>query len=155
METMFYAARPVGLSLGSRKFYILRIFNSKLFNIKLLSFSSPNNLAIISIQTNCINIYISFKVWFYLTYRNLKYIWIGIKWISAMVHTGLGPIQVNNFLATLNLPPTDPSTLKRRELKIDTNLEKMARESCLEATKEEMKKGNGKVHLIRHTLSQL
>ncbi|XP_048775313.2 uncharacterized protein LOC125679906 [Ostrea edulis] len=72
---------------------------------------------------------------------------INLKLALAMVHTGLGPIQVNNFLATLNLPPTDPSTLKRRELKIDTNLEKMARESCLEATKEEMKKGNGKIEV--------
>ena len=65
--------------------------------------------------------------------------------IVAMVHTGMGPVQINNLLAALNLPPVVPSTLKRREQKIDTTLETVAKKSCLEAQKEEIEKGNGKV----------
>jgi hypothetical protein len=53
--------------------------------------------------------------------------------------------ESNNFLGTLNHPPVDQITLKRKEMKIDFNLEKIAKESCLEATKEEIEKGDGKV----------
>ncbi|CAG2220272.1 unnamed protein product [Mytilus edulis] len=69
--------------------------------------------------------------------------------LVAMVHTGMGPVQINNLLATLNLPPVVPSTLKRREQKIDTTLETEAKQSCLEAQKEEIKKGNGKIHFFK------
>ncbi|VDI02911.1 Hypothetical predicted protein [Mytilus galloprovincialis] len=69
---------------------------------------------------------------------------INSKLSLAMVHTGMGPVQINNLLATLNLPPVVSSTLKRREQKIDTTLETVAKKSCLEAQKEEIEKGNGK-----------
>ncbi|XP_063406027.1 uncharacterized protein LOC134689985 [Mytilus trossulus] len=72
---------------------------------------------------------------------------INSKLALAMVHTGMGPVQINNFLATLNLPPVVPSTLKRREQKIDTTLETVAKKSCLEAQKEEIEKGNGKMEV--------
>ncbi|CAG2253221.1 unnamed protein product [Mytilus edulis] len=72
---------------------------------------------------------------------------INSKLALAMVHTGMGPVQINNLLATLNLPPVVPSTLKRREQKIDTTLETVAKKSCLEAQKEEIEKGNGKVQI--------
>ncbi|CAG2254062.1 unnamed protein product [Mytilus edulis] len=67
--------------------------------------------------------------------------------LVAMVHTGMGPVQINNLLATLNLPPVVPSTLKRREQKIDTTLKDEAKQSCLEAQKEEIEKGNGKMEV--------
>ncbi|CAC5406413.1 unnamed protein product [Mytilus coruscus] len=69
---------------------------------------------------------------------------INSKLALAMVHTGMGPVQTNNLLATLNLPPVVPSTLKKREQKIDTTLETIAKKSCLEPQKEEIEKGNGK-----------
>lgn len=65
--------------------------------------------------------------------------------ILAVVHTGLGPVQVNNLLTTINLPPVDPTTLKWREYKIDSTLETIAKLSCNEAQKEENEMGNGKV----------
>ncbi|XP_021339772.1 uncharacterized protein LOC110440988 [Mizuhopecten yessoensis] len=77
---------------------------------------------------------------------------INSKLALAMIHTGMGPVQVNNLLATLNLPPVVPSTLKRREHKIDTTLETIAKKSCLDAQKEEIEKGNGKVKMYTYTL---
>ena len=68
-----------------------------------------------------------------------------VKIFSAIVHTGIGPVQVNNLLATLNLPPVCPSTLKRNEQKVDIALKTEADKSCSEAQKEEIEKGNGKV----------
>lgn len=70
--------------------------------------------------------------------------------ILAVVHTGLGPVQVNNLLTTLNLPPVDPTTLKRWEYKIDSTLETIAKLSCYEAQKEEKEMGNGKMEVMDH-----
>ena len=32
-----------------------------------------------------------------------------------MVHAGMGPTHVVNFLSTCNIPPPDPKTLRKRE----------------------------------------
>lgn len=66
--------------------------------------------------------------------------------ILAVVHTGLGPVQVNNLLTAKNPPPpVDLTTLKRREYKIDSTLETIAKLPCNEALNEEIEMGNGKV----------
>lgn len=74
--------------------------------------------------------------------------------ILAVVHTGLGPVQVNNLLTTLNLPPVDPTTLKRWEYKIGSTLETIAKLSCYEAQKEEIEMGNGKVLIKTKIISE-
>lgn len=79
---------------------------------------------------------------------------VNSKLALAVVHTGLGPVQVNNLLTTLNLPPVDPTTLKRWEYKIDSTLETIAKLSCYEAQKEEIEMGNGKVLIKTKIISE-
>nr|XP_034330256.1 uncharacterized protein LOC117690347 isoform X2 [Crassostrea gigas] len=79
---------------------------------------------------------------------------VNSKLALAVVHTGLGPVQVNNLLTTLNPPPVDPTTLKRWEYKIDSTLGTIANMSCNEAEKEEIEMGNGKVLIKTKIISE-
>ena len=55
-----------------------------------------------------------------------------------MVHSGMGASHVVNFLSTCNIPPPDPSTLRKKEKEMATSLVNAASESCKNATAEEM-----------------
>lgn len=57
---------------------------------------------------------------------------------SAMDHAGIGPTHVNNFLTTLNIPAVDEKVLRRQERRIGATVEQVARESCEQATREEV-----------------
>ncbi|XP_033750629.1 geranylgeranyl transferase type-1 subunit beta-like [Pecten maximus] len=54
-----------------------------------------------------------------------------------MVHAGIGPSQVNNFLVECNIPPIATSTLKRKESLIGKTLVEAASTSCRDAETEE------------------
>lgn len=47
-----------------------------------------------------------------------------------MDHIGIGPVQVSNFLTTINLPPVNPKTLRRRENEIGKTLKEFSQDSC-------------------------
>ena len=49
-----------------------------------------------------------------------------------MLHAGIGPTHVNELLSSINVPPLGESTLKAREREVGPQIEKVAKESCLE-----------------------
>lgn len=55
-----------------------------------------------------------------------------------MIHSGMGPSNVTNFLTTCNIPSIDATTLKKKEKQISTAIENQARESCKKARAEEI-----------------
>lgn len=55
---------------------------------------------------------------------------------SAMIHSGMGPTHVINFLSTCNIPPIDTTTLKKKEKEISASIVKQAKESCRRAREE-------------------
>ena len=57
--------------------------------------------------------------------------------ISAMVQAGMGATHVVNFFSTCNIPPPDPSTLRKKEKEISSSVIQEATESCLNASLEE------------------
>ena len=54
-----------------------------------------------------------------------------------MVHAGMGPTHVVNFLSTCNIPPPDPKTLRKREKDIASAIMAETSESCYSASIEE------------------
>ena len=48
-----------------------------------------------------------------------------------MLHAGIGPTHVNELLSSINVPPVGECTLKAREREVGTQIEKLAKESCL------------------------
>lgn len=54
-----------------------------------------------------------------------------------MVHSGMGPDHVVNFLSTCNIPPPDPKTLRKREKDIASAVMVEASDSCKTASAEE------------------
>ncbi|XP_072035542.1 uncharacterized protein, partial [Amphiura filiformis] len=62
---------------------------------------------------------------------------VNTKAALGMLHAGMGPTQVNNFLTTMNLPHVYENLLKRREREVGPHVEIAAKRACQEATKEE------------------
>ncbi|XP_033745722.1 uncharacterized protein LOC117331232 [Pecten maximus] len=62
---------------------------------------------------------------------------VNSKAAIGMVHAGIGPSQVNNFLVECNIPPIATSTLKRKESLIGKTLVEAASTSCRDAQTEE------------------
>jgi len=56
-----------------------------------------------------------------------------------MIHVGIGPYQVVNFLTSLNIPTIAPKCLKDREREILHSVESCASESCEKALEEEIR----------------
>ena len=50
-----------------------------------------------------------------------------------MLHAGIGPTHVDELLSSINVPSVGQSTLKAREREIGPQIEKLAKESCLES----------------------
>ena len=50
-----------------------------------------------------------------------------------MLHAGIGPTHVNELLSSINVPSLGESTLKAREREVGPQIEKLAKESCLES----------------------
>ena len=55
-----------------------------------------------------------------------------------MVHSGMGPSHVINFLSACNIPPPDPSTLRKKEKEITDSVLHEATQSCKKASEEEL-----------------
>ena len=66
--------------------------------------------------------------------------------ILAMIHSGCGERQLNNFLAELNLPTVSQSTLKQRENELNQSFRMVAQKSMDEALKEEKEKTQRGTH---------
>ncbi|XP_052085083.1 uncharacterized protein LOC127722226 [Mytilus californianus] len=62
---------------------------------------------------------------------------INSKVALAMMHSGMGPDHVVNFLSTCNIPPPDLKTLKKEEKCIALSLMDEASDSCKTASAEE------------------
>ena len=54
-----------------------------------------------------------------------------------MLHAGIGPTHVNELLSSINVPSLGESTLKAREREVGPQIEKLAKESCLESLESE------------------
>ena len=54
-----------------------------------------------------------------------------------MLHAGIGPTHVNELLSSINVPSVGESTLKSREREVGPQIEKLAKESCLESLESE------------------
>ena len=54
-----------------------------------------------------------------------------------MLHAGIGPTHVNELLSSINVPSVGESTLKAREREVGPQIEKLAKESCLESLENE------------------
>ena len=65
-----------------------------------------------------------------------------------MVHAGIGPTQVNNFLVECNIPPVATSTLKRKESLVGKSLVDIATTSCKEAQIKEIDLSSDKVSFL-------
>lgn len=55
-----------------------------------------------------------------------------------MIHAGMGPTHVINFLSTCNIPPINTTTLKKKVKEISASIVQQVRESCRRAREEEM-----------------
>ena len=54
-----------------------------------------------------------------------------------MLHVGIGPTHVNESLSSINVPSLGESTLKARKREVRPQIEKLAKESCLESLESE------------------
>lgn len=54
-----------------------------------------------------------------------------------MIHSGMDPSHVVSFLSACNIPPIDPSTIKKKEKEIYPSFKRQASESCNNALAEE------------------
>lgn len=54
-----------------------------------------------------------------------------------MLHAGIGPTHVNELLSCINVPSVGESTLKARKREVGPQIEKLAKESCLESLESE------------------
>ena len=54
-----------------------------------------------------------------------------------MLHAGIGPTHVNELLSSINVTSHGESTLKAREREVGPQIEKLAKESCLESLESE------------------
>ena len=52
-----------------------------------------------------------------------------------MMHTGMEPAHVNNFLAECNIPPISETTLYKKEKEISKSINDVAMTSCREAAR--------------------
>ena len=59
---------------------------------------------------------------------------VNSKMATAMIHAGLSSTAVERFLRSLEIPPPDSKTLKRREREIGPAIERIADVSCKRAT---------------------
>lgn len=70
---------------------------------------------------------------------------INSRAVLGSLHIGVGQTQLNNFLATLNIPTMNSQLFKMREREIGNSIEKVAKASCdvyLEQEKENAEKSN-------------
>lgn len=70
---------------------------------------------------------------------------INSRAVLGSLHIGVGQTQLNNFLATLNVPTMNSQLFKMREREIGNSIEKVAKASCdvyLEQEKENAEKSN-------------
>ncbi|XP_066016702.1 uncharacterized protein [Pocillopora verrucosa] len=58
---------------------------------------------------------------------------VNTKLAAGMLHAGIGPTLVNELLSSINVPSLGDSTLKAREREVGPQIEKLAKESCLES----------------------
>ena len=56
-----------------------------------------------------------------------------------MINAGMGPHQINTFLAGLDIHPVHQNTYKKREEEIEKHFEEVAKTSCAEALEEEIR----------------
>ena len=68
----------------------------------------------------------------------MGYVSIHFYFITAMMHTGLGPKQVGSFFSTMNVPPISVKALKTREREIGRTVEKKADETCRDGIQQEI-----------------
>ena len=68
----------------------------------------------------------------------MGYVSIHFYFITAMIHTGLGPKQVGSFFSTMNVPPISVKALKTREREIGRTVEKKADETCRDGIQQEI-----------------
>ena len=61
-----------------------------------------------------------------------------------MPHAGIGPTHVNELLSSINVLSVGKSTLKAREREVGPQIEKLAKESCLESLESERNLWKGK-----------
>ena len=62
-----------------------------------------------------------------------------------MIHTGMGPTHVNNFLTECNIPPISENTLRKKEKEINKAIHDFAMTSCREAQLQEILLSHDKV----------
>ena len=55
-----------------------------------------------------------------------------------MIHTGIGPAQVNGLLTALNIPPVSTRTLQARQIETGLAVESVGEESMQECLEEEI-----------------
>jgi len=70
---------------------------------------------------------------------------INSRAVLGSLHIGVRQTQLNNFLATLNIPTMNSQLFKTREREIGNNIEKVAKANCdvyLEQEKENAEKSN-------------
>ena len=57
---------------------------------------------------------------------------INSRVVLGALHIGIGETHVNNFLTTINIPPLNNVTLKKREREVGNAVERIASTSCIE-----------------------
>ncbi|XP_022808445.1 uncharacterized protein LOC111345433 [Stylophora pistillata] len=62
---------------------------------------------------------------------------VNTKLAAGMLHAGTGPTRVNELLSSINIPSLGESTLKARNREVGPQIEKLAKESCLESLESE------------------
>lgn len=63
-----------------------------------------------------------------------------------MIHTGIGPTHLQNFLSECNLPSISQNTLRRKEKELSQAITEVADRACRQAQQEEMTlSSNGRV----------
>lgn len=62
-----------------------------------------------------------------------------------MIHAGIGPAHVNNFLTECNIPPVSENTLRKKEKEISKSMHNVAMTSCRKAQLQEILLSHDKV----------
>ena len=62
-----------------------------------------------------------------------------------MIHTGMGPAHVNNFLTECNIPPISETILRKKEKEISKSIHGVVMTSCREAQLQEILLSHDKV----------
>lgn len=60
-----------------------------------------------------------------------------MNYFTGMIHSGMGSSHVDSFLSACNIPPINPSTIKKKEEEIYPSFKRQASESCNNSLAEE------------------